>query len=138
MWWRKKKLAVVVTCADWRLHRRPVDFVGRIGRMVDATVSDLLALPGPDGLCLESRARDWESVKDWAKLLAGAHHAEVLAVVAHQKCAGHPVSDEEHEKDVVTVTRALKQALAFDGPAYAIVAVHRSDTNWGLKQIAKL
>jgi hypothetical protein len=139
MWWRRKKsLAVVVTCADWRLHQHKVDFVGRLSRMLDVSVSDLLALPGPDGLCLDSRQRDWHSVQDWARLLVGAHHAAAIAVVAHQKCAGHPVSDEEHEVDVVTVTRALKEALDFKGPAAAIVAVHHNDTRWGLKLIAKL
>ncbi len=132
---RHKKLAVALTCADWRLHQRKVDFNRRLARTLGVDGVDINALPGPDGLLLPARAGDWETVKGWVSLLVGAHHPVSIAVVAHQKCAGHPVSDPQHDEDVVTVTQALKAQIGFDGPASAIVAVYHADLHWDLKVV---
>lgn len=74
---------------------------------------DLVALPGPDGLLLEQRSGEWHAAKGQVKLLADAHHATAIAVVAHQKCAGHAVDDAQHDKDVA---EAAKAPLGFAGP----------------------
>ncbi|MGN6517239.1 MAG: carbonic anhydrase [Rhizomicrobium sp.] len=137
VWSRKKKLAVAMTCSDWRLHQRVVDFNSRIGRATGTREVDLVALPGPDGLLDPARAGEWEAAKAQVKLLADAHHAHALAVVAHQRCAGHPVSDGEHDRDVQSVARALKESLGFSGPAYALVATYTSDRKWGLKEVGR-
>jgi hypothetical protein len=136
-WSSNKKLAVAVTCSDWRLHRRNVDLNTRIGKAVGCGRVDMVVLPGPDGLLLPDRAGEWAAVRAQAGLLAKAHSADVLAVVAHQRCAGHPVSDEAHETDVVAAAKALKAALNFAGPCYALIATYRSDSDWGLKTIGK-
>ena len=70
------------------------------------------------------------------KLLIGAHAPLVLAVVAHQRCAGHPVTDGEHDAHVVATAKALKAETGFAGPVRAIVAVYQSDTAWDLKDAA--
>jgi hypothetical protein len=137
LWGSGKKLAVAVTCSDWRLHQSKVDFNRRIGKAVGCGKVDLVALPGPDGLLLPDRAGEWVAAQAQAGLLANAHHAAALALVAHQRCAGHPVSDPEHETDVAATAKALKSALAFEGPVYALVATYRSDAVWGLKTIGK-
>jgi hypothetical protein len=136
-WNRKKKLADAVTCADWRLHQRVVDFNTRIGRATGTRQVDLVALPGPDGLLRPERAGEWEAAKGQVKLLADAHHASAIAVVAHQRCAGHPVSDQEHDHDVQSVAKAIKETLAFPGPVYALVATYSSDRRWGLKEVGR-
>jgi len=139
MWWnRHKKLGVAVTCADWRLHRRRVDLNARLARQLRVGGVDITAVPGPDGLLRPERAGEWKAVCDWAKLLVTAHHAEALAVVAHQRCAGHPVSDMEHDDDVVEVARALKEAIGFAGRTQALVATYHNDAKWGLKLAAHL
>jgi hypothetical protein len=96
---------------------------------------DLVVLPGPDGLLLQERSTEWQAAKGQVKLLADAHHAAAIGVIAHQRCAGHPVDDAQHEKDVAEAAKALKSALGFAGPAYALVATFRSDSDWGLKEI---
>ena len=138
MWWRKKSLTIALTCADWRLHRDKAKLLKRLNRKIGVEVADLIALPGPDGLCAPGRTGDWNATLTWTKLLALAHDAQSVAVVAHQDCAGHNVSNEQHEKDVVAVASALKRDLGFDGLVWAIVAVHRSDTDWPLKVIEKI
>ncbi|MGN6147978.1 MAG: carbonic anhydrase [Rhizomicrobium sp.] len=136
-WNRKKKLAVAMTCSDWRLHQRVVDFNSRIGRATGTGEVDLVALPGPDGLLKPERAGEWDAAKAQVKLLADAHHAAALAVVAHQRCAGHPVSDGEHDHDVQAVAKSLKESLGFSGPVYALVATYKSDRNWGIKEVGR-
>ena len=137
-WNRHKKLVVAMTCSDWRLHQPVVDFNRRIGRAVGAECVDLVALPGPDGLLALARGGEWEAAKGQVKLLADAHHAAALVVVAHQRCAGHPVSDDQHDVDVVAVARELKASLGFPGPVHALVATYGTDRKWGLKQVAKV
>ncbi|HEX3674395.1 MAG TPA: carbonic anhydrase [Rhizomicrobium sp.] len=137
LWGNGNKLAVAVTCSDWRLHQHKVDFNRRIGRAVGCGKVDLVALPGPDGLLLPDRAGEWAVAEAQVDLLAKAHQAAALVVVAHQRCAGHPVSDPEHEVDVAATAKALKSALAFEGPVYALVATYRSDRAWGLKTIGR-
>ena len=134
-WSRRKKLAVAVTCADWRLHQPAVDFNRRIGKAVGVKCVDLVALPGPNGLLRPERSTEWNAALGQVKLLAEAHHADSIAVVAHQRCAGHPVSDEEHNVDAATVAKELKEKLGFSGPVHALVATYRSDTKWGLKAV---
>ena len=136
-WSTNKKLAVAVTCSDWRLHQRKVDFNGRIGRAVGCPRVDMVVLPGPDGLILPKRVGEWEAALGQVDLLATAHHADALAVVAHQRCAGHPVDDAQHDIDAAETAKALKTALKFEGPVYALVATYRSDSDWGLKTIGK-
>ncbi|HEY2068955.1 MAG TPA: carbonic anhydrase [Rhizomicrobium sp.] len=136
-WGSNKKLAVAVTCSDWRLHQRKVDFNARIGKAVGCGKVDMVVLPGPDGLLLSARVGEWKAAQGQVDLLAKAHHAAALAVVAHQRCAGHPVDDAQHEKDAAAAAQALKSVLVFAGPVYALVATYRSDSAWGLKTIGK-
>lgn len=137
LWGNKAKLAVAVTCSDWRLHQRAVDFNTRIGKAVGCGKVDMVVLPGPDGLLLPTRVGEWQSALGQVELLANAHHAAALAVVAHQRCAGHPVDDAQHETDVANAAKALKGALHFEGPAFALVATYGSDSKWGLKTIGQ-
>ena len=137
MWGRTRHLGVALTCADWRLHARVVDLNARLQRRLGVSGLDVNAVPGPDGLLLPDRAGDWQAVVGWTKLLIGVHEPAVLAVVAHQRCAGHPVSDAEHAKDVAAVTKALKEATAFADPAVAMVATYKNDRKWGLEEIGR-
>ena len=136
-WGGHKKIGVAVTCADWRLHQRHVGLYKQIAGKLDVQGVDINALPGPDGLLLPERQRDWACVVDGVKLLVGAHKAVAIAVVAHQRCAGHPVSDDQHDHDAAVAAKALKAAAGFAGPSYALVAVYHTDDKWTLKQVGK-
>jgi hypothetical protein len=133
---RRKKLAIVLTCADWRLHQRKVDLNARLAKVLGVVGVDLIAVPGPDGLIKPERNSERQTAVTQIKLLIGAHAPLVVAVVAHQRCAGHPVTDGEHDAHVVETAKALKAETGFKGPVRAIVAVYQSDTSWELKDIA--
>ncbi|HWA89761.1 MAG TPA: carbonic anhydrase [Rhizomicrobium sp.] len=138
MFGRKHKVAVALTCADWRLHHSRIDFNRRIARLVKVDGADLIAVPGPDGLIKPERDAEWQVALGQIKLLIGAHRPDSLVVVAHQRCAGHPVSDGEHETDVAATARKLKEETGFAGPVVAAVAVYHSDKKWDLKKIGSV
>jgi len=138
MFWRRhKKVAVGLMCADWRLHQHKVELNRRIARAVKVDGVDVIAVPGPDGLTKPERAAEWQVALDQINLLIGAHKPAALAVIAHQRCAGHPVSDETHDADVAATARALKEKTGFGGPVAALVATYTSDSNWGLKKVGE-
>jgi hypothetical protein len=134
MWGKKhKKLAVALTCADWRLHQRKVDMNARLAAKLGVEGVDLIAVPGPDGLIKPERQSEWQSAVAQVKLLIGAHAPRVIVVLAHQRCAGHPVSDAEHDTDVAATAKALKAATGFAGPVRAALMVYHADTAWDLQ-----
>jgi hypothetical protein len=138
MWgWKHKKLAVALVCADWRLHQHKVAMNRRLAKLLRVQGVDLVAVPGPDGLAKPERGAERQAAVSQIKLLVGAHAPRVLVVVAHQRCAGHPVSDAEHEADVLATATALKAETGFPGPVRAMLMVYRSDTSWDFKPIGQ-
>ncbi|MDE2184327.1 MAG: hypothetical protein KGJ78_15005 [Alphaproteobacteria bacterium] len=138
MWGKKhKRLAVALTCADWRLHQRKVDLNARLAKLLEVEGVDLIAVPGPDGLIRAERQSEWHAAVAQIKLLIGAHGPVALIVLAHQRCAGHPVSDAEHDIDVAATARALKAETGYMQAVHAAVAVYRSDMAWDLKPVAQ-
>ena len=139
MWGRsRKKIAVAVVCADWRLHHQKSDFNRQIAKALGVDGVDFVAVPGPDGLLLPERAGEWKTALDQVKLLIGAHKPVSLALVAHQRCAGHPVSDDAHIGDVARTAEALKKETGFAGPVAAKVAEYRSDLRWNVKIVKRI
>lgn len=130
-----KKLGIMVTCADWRLHHPRVDLYKRVCKMLHVDGVDVTALPGPDGLLNPERSHDWDATVGWVKLLIHAHKPVNIAVVAHQKCAGHPVDNDQHEHDVLETAMQLKERTEFGGQVLAVVATYDSDRSWGLKEV---
>ncbi len=138
MWGKKrKKLAVALTCADWRLHLHKVDMNARLAKLLGVDGVDLITVPGPDGLIKPERQSEWQTAVSQIRLLIGAHAPTVLVVVAHQRCAGHPVADVDHDVDAAATAKALKAETGFMGPVKAMVAVYHSDTAWDLKPLAE-
>jgi hypothetical protein len=136
MFWRRhKKLAVALVCADWRLHHRRVNLNKRLAGLLRVDGVDTIAVPGPDGLALPQRAAEWQNAISQILLLIAVHKPTTLTVVAHQRCAGHPVGDDEHVDDAMTAAKALKSATKFSGPVAAVVAVYHNDAKWGLQKI---
>lgn len=134
---RQKRLALVLTCADWRLHHRKVDLNARVTEWLGVAGVDYITVPGPDGLILPERCAEWAAALAQAKLLIKAHAPHCLAVIAHQRCAEHPISDEQHVIDAAETAKELKAATNFAGTAHAALLTYSSDTLWGLRALAE-
>jgi hypothetical protein len=133
----RPKIAILVTCADWRLHARGVDLNARIAERLGVDGVDEFSVAGPDGLLLPARRTEWKSLLEQVERLITAHNPVVLGVAGHQDCAGHRVSDARHAADVVATAEALKQATGFSGPIHGILLVRRSDRAWDLQSLAQ-
>lgn len=107
----------------------------RLAKLLRVEGVDLICVPGPDGLGKPERQSEWQTAISQIKLLIGAHSPVVLVVLAHQRCAGHPVSDAEHDMDVEATARALKATTGYLGPVRAAVAVYHSDSSWDFKPL---
>ena len=137
MWGKPSKVAIALTCVDWRIHHPRAGLYRQLCRALGVDGVFMDAVPGPDGVLNQGREADWAAVARWTKLLTDTRAPHSLAVVAHQNCIAHAVSDEQHEADVRRVAETLKGELAFAGPMLAFVAVRHSDVKWDLKEIAK-
>ncbi|MGQ0742511.1 MAG: carbonic anhydrase [Alphaproteobacteria bacterium] len=137
MLWRRCKLAVVLTCSDWRLHHPRAGLYRQGCRLLRSKGLYVVAVPGPDGLLAPGRDAEWAGAVGSVKLFAGRDLSDELAVVAHQHCLAHAVSDAQHESDVRAVAEALKREVGFEGLVRALIAVRHSDARWRLKELAR-
>jgi sugar phosphate isomerase/epimerase len=132
---KHKKLAVALTCVDWRLHQHKVGLNARLAKWLRVHGVDVVTVPGPDGLLRAERREEWQVAVSQVKLLIAIHNPVTLVVLAHQRCAGHPVPDWDHDSDVAKTAQALKAAAEYAGKVRAAVAIYRSDTSWELKPV---
>jgi len=134
-----KKLAVGVFCVDWRLHHKDVNIVEKVRAHLDVDGVDVIGVPGPDGVCLQDgRQMEVAPLTGWLKLLIGAHKPVVLAFIGHYQCAGNPVDDATHDKNVEESVARFKKETGFAGPVVALSATYTSDKEWGLKEVARV
>jgi hypothetical protein len=134
---KHKKLAVLITCADWRLHQRKVNLNTRLAKEFGVDGLDYITVPGPDGLVLPERGPEWAAVLTQVKLLVGAHAPVAIVFAGHQRCAGNPVTDEAHIAATKATAEELKAAVGFAGPVHAVMLEYRSDTAWEIRPVAQ-
>jgi hypothetical protein len=132
-----KKLAIAITCSDWRLHQDGVRYNKQLAEMLGADGVDLVVVPGPDAIYKEEHAEKLKTVADAAALLAKAHNAGSIAIVGHYKCAGNPVEDQQHDEDTAAAAQTLRATLDFSGPIVAVSTVYHDDSKWSLKEIMR-
>ena len=112
----ERRVAVVITCMDCRLHHPDAQHYAQLCTLLDVTDCYLETEAGPDGAILQDRDSDrWHGAVKNLLLIREAKHPDVFALVAHYDCAGHPVSDRQHDHDVVGAARDLSHTL-FDRP----------------------
>jgi hypothetical protein len=83
-----------IDCMDGRTKRSVIRFLKKKFR-VDYV--DVITEPGPDKILAE--ATDLAVVENTKKRLdisVNKHHSKVIAVIAHEECAGNPVEKEKH------------------------------------------
>jgi hypothetical protein len=132
-----KKYAVAVVCADGRLHQDEVHFNKALKEHLGVDLVDVLAVAGPDGVMKPGREGEAEALAKNLQVLIGAHHPVSIAFVGHYNCAGNPVEDAQHDKDVQDLMARMDEMLSFDGDLVSMMATYKSDTEWPLKEVAK-
>jgi hypothetical protein len=101
------KFVTAVNCMDGRVQ----DAVNQwLKNKYQADYVDVITEPGPDGIL--SRNADQAvtaNIKKRLDISLSKHGSKVIALVAHDDCAGNPVSREEHKKDLLAGRETLKK-----------------------------
>lgn len=95
----------VVNCMDGRVQE-PVSFWMR--QQFGADYVDTITEPGPDGLFSRSQYSLIDSIRRRVDISVNAHGSRVVAVVAHHDCTGHPVSRDQHLRDLECALRCMQ------------------------------
>lgn len=99
------RFAVAVTCIDGRIQSAVAESVRSAH---DATYVDVVTVPGIDGALLEPSSPARQQVRDAVAVSVDAHDSRVAVVAGHTDCAGHPVDDATHERDVRAAVEWLR------------------------------
>lgn len=115
------KVGVVLACMDCRLHPEEQRFHSQLKETLGVDHLYVVTTAGPDGKILADDHHCRSHVEN-IMVAIEAKGAEIVGVVAHYDCAGHPVSNEQHEHDVVKAAEIFAGKLRFDGPVVPLIA----------------
>ncbi len=136
-----RKVAVVITCMDCRLHHPDAQHYTQLCDLLGVDDCYIETEAGPDGAVMkEHDSERWHGAVKNLVLIREAKKPDVFAFVAHYDCAGHPVSDAQHDQDVQTAARGLSDALfAEPHKVTPIIAYPNPDADatptWLLKRV---
>jgi len=69
---------------------------------------DMITEPGADRAVAQGTAELLASLRAKAQISVQAHGSGLIAVVGHDDCAGNPVSQEEHWKQIRQATEVIR------------------------------
>lgn len=112
-----RRFGVAVTCIDGRIH----DALRRwVLDRLDIDTVDLVTVQGPDAV-LAGGDSDWiERLAKRVLVSHGAHGSSSVVLASHSDCAAHPVTDDQHLRDLGPAAIRLRSLL----PSMEVVAVH--------------
>ena len=134
-----KKIATVVTCMDCRLHRPDAQQYEQLCSLLGVDDCYIDTEAGPDGAVLHDTDRCCGTIQNLV-IIKEAKQPDVVAIVAHYDCAGHSVSDTQHDADVVAAAEKLSQEI-FQRPGMVVplIAYQNPDEgngpSWLLKRM---
>ncbi len=112
-----------INCIDGRAQTPVADWV-KMHYHVDYV--DMVTEPGVEGPLARGDAAITEAIKRKVMVSATAHHSAVVAVAAHDGCAGNPVTKEEH----IAQVRTAMQVVASWGLPVTIVGLWVNEYGW--------
>lgn len=116
------RFATILTCIDGRIQR-PLDEWTREYLGVDFV--DTITEPGPESAVVSDDGLAALMAK--VRVSQDAHGSQVLVIAGHSDCAGNPVSDDEHRRQL----RAAATRLAAHLPGTRILALHADTCGTG-------
>ncbi len=122
-----------VGCMDGRVQEPILAFgqqkfgVKYADTITEAGLVGLLAQDNIDPVLLDS-------IKKKILISLEKHHSKGIVVHGHQECAGNPVEDEQHKKDVLKAAKTIG-ALTSNNTHIISIFVERSDNGWVAREI---
>lgn len=133
------RVADVKICKDCRLHRPEAQMYTQLCEILDVDDCYIGAEAGVEGAILNDPDRRAGAFKN-AKMIKDLKRPDVFAVVGHYDCAGHNVSDTQHDIDIIAAAEQFSEALfGTTGHVVALIAYpNHSPENgptWLLKRV---
>ena len=117
----------VVGCMDGRCQRVMADFgMQKFGSLFPDTITEA----GIVGVIANNPSKDFlENLKFKLLVSVDKHNSNGILVDGHQECAGNPVEDEHHIKDINKSVEIVKGLIKNKVPVMGIF-VKRSEKGW--------
>lgn len=135
----KPDVVIAVVCVDWRLHHPDSTFAQSLYDYTGASRVYVVTYPGPDGLCdgmqCACERKSFEDIVNRTRTVMAHHGVESArkVLVVHSDCAGHTVTDNEHQKHAREIVRELNQELHPTTPFEPLMAVRQKhDLDWAI------
>ncbi|MBI2031965.1 MAG: hypothetical protein HYT08_05105 [Candidatus Levybacteria bacterium] len=74
-----------------------------------------------------------ESIKGKILISIEKHHSQNIVVSGHEDCAGNPVSEEKHKKDVIKTAELVK--MMFPAVSVVPVFVKKKNDDWIVEEL---
>ncbi len=122
------KFVTVINCMDGRTQL-PVN--AYMKETYGADYVDTITEAGPDGILAKGDHLECESMRARVRISVDNHGSEVVAIVAHDDCAGNPESKDEHLADLDSaVTRVVDW-----GFNVKVVALWVNGEDWSVEEV---
>ena len=99
------KFATAVNCMDGRTQLPVIEYVKR-RFLVDYV--DSVTEAGADGILSSSNPLS-ESIRGRVSISVGKHASKAIAVVSHFDCAGNPVDEETHKRNLRDAVKIVSE-----------------------------
>jgi hypothetical protein len=94
-----------INCMDGRVQEPVINWL-KAAYNVDYI--DMITEPGPDKVVSEGSLEAERSIKAKVAISVEIHDSKVIAVAGHVDCAGNPVSDDEHKRQILESVEKIK------------------------------
>lgn len=133
---QERKVAVALVCMDKRLHTPEAELVPQLQKLLNVDDVYVLTTAGPAGRMLAA-GHHAQALSEDTQLIIDAKGASVVALCEHYDCAGHPVSDDQHDQDAARAAEHFKQQINFAGDVVPLVAKPGNETtaSWQIVQL---
>lgn len=123
---------------DYRLHEPSAELYRQLCEVLDVDRCYILTEAGPDGVVLYDADR-YRGTIDNLRIIIEAKNPDVIGKLGHYDCAGHPVSDEQHDVDIVAAAEKLSKDLFEKSGGVIPLAAHphnESGPTWRIKELS--
>ncbi len=91
------RFGTIVNCIDGRVQE-PVSRWTKQQYLLD--FADVITEPGPDRALSSGSSSLLESIKSRVEISIRAHRSNVVVIAGHYDCAGNPVDEAEHRRQI--------------------------------------
>ncbi len=122
-----------IGCMDGRVQD-PIRNFGQ--KLFGAQYPDTITEAGLVGLLGKESVDELllQSIKKKILISVEKHHSEGIIVHGHQECAGNPVEDEQHKKDVLKTTKTLDELIQKNIQIIPVF-IKRNGNEWTVEEL---